>query len=765
MSLNLEDKPEPDAMELIAQPRNRNDLAPERATMNVVINPVLNLLQQLTSSSIVVEEDLERLEAADRQELLTFTERNKLLDALMRHNLLTSFQAAQIEAGAMAGLRLGNYRLLERLGAGGMSVVYKAEQLGLRREVAIKVMSASSTLDPRLVARFTNEMRAVAKLRHPNIVAAIDAGKQRSDNANIPPVRYFVMEYVPGKDLEQYVREQGPLPVSHVCDLMHQVASALEEARKHGLVHRDIKPSNIRITPEGQAKLVDFGIAQAWDNRHTEPGALLGTIDFMAPEQVQDAESVDIRADIYALGATMYWCLTGKLPFPANGTLLETVALRVTQRVPSVRPIRPEITAELDGIIARMSAVKREDRFQTPRAAMRALLPFINSDTVAPFTPIESSPAPATEATRPFDVLIVDDQRHIREFCTMTLRSDEIRCGEAGNGIECLETLQGKNYDVVLLDIDMPGMTGFETLKRLRSNPQFKNLKVIMFSGRACPDEMAQAMLDGADDYLTKPFSCTQLQARVRAALRLKLSMERADLLNRYLTEANRDLERGLAARNHDLTTARSAISAALSGTLLLRSTESAAHVKRVRAYSKLLAETASRMPAFAGQIDASLVDNLECCVAFHDIGMIALPDDLVMKPGRFTREERLLMQTHTTLGADLLQRISDEQGFAQDFFRMASAVARHHHERFDGSGYPGGLKGIDIPLPARIAAVADVYDALRSRRYYKPPLTHQVAMQVFMEAVQGQFDPDVIEVLKSVATGFEQIFKDSPDN
>jgi HD-GYP domain-containing protein (c-di-GMP phosphodiesterase class II) len=143
---------------------------------------------------------------------------------------------------------------------------------------------------------------------------------------------------------------------------------------------------------------------------------------------------------------------------------------------------------------------------------------------------------------------------------------------------------------------------------------------------------------------------------------------------------------------------------------------------------------------------------------------MIGLPDHLVMKPGKFTVEERLLMQTHAATGAELLRQISDEQGFAQDFFRLASSVARHHHERFDGCGYPDGLAGADIPLAARITAIADVYDALRSRRYYKPPLSHQVAVQVVAEGSPGHFDPALVEALKLCAADFEQVFKDSPD-
>jgi response regulator RpfG family c-di-GMP phosphodiesterase len=752
---------------LTPQVREKSDAPIDRGTIEVVVRPVQHVLQELINSSIVIEEDWERLASTERQNLMACSHLDKLLSELTRHGLLTRYQAERIETGCSAGLILGNYRIIERLGAGGMSVVFKAEQLGLRRDVAIKVLTNSVGADSRAAARFTTEMRAVARLQHPNIVAAIDAGKHVSPNSELPPIRYFVMEYVPGQDLDEYVRKHGPLPISHACDLIHQIASALEEARKHNLVHRDIKPSNIRVTPQGQAKLVDFGLARRWDSRQTQPGSLLGTIDFMAPEQVQDAGSVDIRADIYALGATLYWCLTAQLAFPARGTLLEMAAHRITQCVPSARVVRPEIPRELDEVIARMTANKPDERFQTPRAVMRALLPFVDSElcNLPVSGSMELTHHELTGAARVFNVLIVDDSRPIRDFCRMTLQSSEMACEEAGNGLECLEAFETKNYDLVLLDIDMPEMSGLETLRRLRANPANSNLKIIMFSGRASADEMAQAMFDGADDYLTKPFSCTQLQARVRAGLKLKLALERLDFVNRNLTEANRDLERVLAVRNHDLATSRNAIGAALAGTILLRSTETPAHLRRMRGYCRRLAEEATRSSPYASQINAGFIEILDCCVPFHDIGAIGLPEYLVMKPGKFTLEERLLMQTHTTLGAEMLQRVANEHGYAPEFFQMAVAITRHHHERFDGSGYPDGLAGTAIPLAARIVAIADVFDALRSRRFYKPPLPHNVAVQVVLEGSPGQFDPALIDCFRSCQEDFDQIFRDSPDS
>ena len=155
---------------------------------------------------------------------------------------------------------------------------------------------------------------------------------------------------------------------------MHQIASALAEANKHGLVHRDIKPSNILVTPEGQAKLLDFGLVHQLGNNLTEAGTILGTVDFMAPEQTQDASRVDIRADLYGLGGTLYWCLTGQLPFSSQGTLQENLVRRLTQAPPSVRAVRPEIGAGLEAVVARLMAVNPDERYRTPQDLTRALL-------------------------------------------------------------------------------------------------------------------------------------------------------------------------------------------------------------------------------------------------------------------------------------------------------------------------------------------------------------------------------------------------------
>lgn len=337
------------------------------------LRPSAVFLDFLLASSLILADDWDQLPQRERDELYACTKKPVLLSRLVDQNLLTGYQSARIEAGTTFGLILGNYRVLDRLGSGGMGVIFRAEHIRLRHQVAIKVLPLVPDQDQRILRRFLTEIRVIAQLQNPNIVAAFDAGEESSSDPNKPVLRFFVMEYVRGQDLEEYVQANGPLSPAKACDLMYQVASALAEAHKHNLVHRDIKPSNIRITPDGQAKLLDFGLARHHATCVTEEGVLLGTIDYMPPEQFQDAHNVDIRADLYALGGTLYWCLTGQTPFPSSGNVIKDMNARMQQQPPSVRAERPDLPEELDAVIRRLMALEPNNRYPTPQAAMQAL--------------------------------------------------------------------------------------------------------------------------------------------------------------------------------------------------------------------------------------------------------------------------------------------------------------------------------------------------------------------------------------------------------
>jgi putative two-component system response regulator len=361
-------------------------------------------------------------------------------------------------------------------------------------------------------------------------------------------------------------------------------------------------------------------------------------------------------------------------------------------------------------------------------------------------------------------VIIVDDESANRRMCRQVLEADGMLCAEAPDGREALQSMGAERYDLVLLDIDMPQMPGTEVLRQLRQNPPAPHLKIIMMSGCASGDEMARMMRAGADDYLSKPFSLVQLLERVKAALRLNAAQDRSDLLNRNMLTVNYELEQGLLARDSDLIQARNALVLGLAELVALRDSETGAHLLRLQHYCRCLAEEAAGLPGFSGQIDPPFIEMLACCAPLHDIGKVGVPDHILLKPGRLTDEERLVMQRHTVVAAETLQKVAQRHGFAVAFLHMAGEIARHHHERFDGKGYPDQLVGDAIPLAARILALADVYDALRSKRVYKPALSHAEAVRVMVEEDVGHFDPALLAVFQQCALRFERLFEELGD-
>jgi putative two-component system response regulator len=356
-------------------------------------------------------------------------------------------------------------------------------------------------------------------------------------------------------------------------------------------------------------------------------------------------------------------------------------------------------------------------------------------------------------------ILVVDDEQANRSSIAMRLVACGYYCEEAADGVIALEILAARPFDLVVLDIDMPNMKGTEVLARLRAAPPCRHLKIIMISGRATPDDLANLMLAGADDYLVKPFSGTQLTARVKTSLQVKDEQERSEYLHNHLLGVNRELERNLTARDSDLKDARGAFVVAMADLVAYRDHETGDHLLRLQRYCEVLAEAAAGFPEFAGQIDAEFIGMLGSCVPLHDIGKAGMPDHILMKPGKLSGEEFEIMKTHTTIGAEILQKVASKHRFARSFLDMATVITRHHHERFDGRGYPDRLLGKDIPLAARMVAIADVYDALRSRRVYKPEFPQEDVVRIITQESPGHFDPDLVKVFEQVAGKFNELF------
>jgi len=284
-------------------------------------------------------------------------------------------------ADAQAGERtLGNYILLEQIGAGGMGQVFKARHRRMDRIVALKLLPAKSMADPNVIARFEREVKAAARLTHPNIVAAFDA--DQADN-----VHFLVMEYVQGKDLSALVKTAGPLSEAKAIDCILQAARGLGAAHAEGIVHRDIKPANLLLDKKGIVKILDMGLASIHDDtiaqvELTATGAVMGTVDYMAPEQALDTKTADARADIYSLGCTLFYLLTGRATYQGD-TLTARLLAHQGQPIPELRSIRSDVSTELEDIFRKMVAKKIGDRYQSMAELIADLERLGNPATIA----------------------------------------------------------------------------------------------------------------------------------------------------------------------------------------------------------------------------------------------------------------------------------------------------------------------------------------------------------------------------------------------
>jgi serine/threonine protein kinase/formylglycine-generating enzyme required for sulfatase activity len=298
-----------------------------------------------------------------------------------------------------------DYEILRELGRGGMGVVYLAQNRLMGRKEVLKVMGRHLMERPGVVDRFVREIQAVARLKHDHVVSAYSATR-------VGESIVFAMEYVEGLDLAKLVKTKGPLPVAHACLFIHQAALGLQHAHAKGMVHRDIKPGNLMLSREGNqpvVKVLDFGLSKATreapvDSGLTNPGQMLGTPDFIAPEQIRDAQSADIRADIYSLGCTLYYLLTGGPPFRA-GTLWELYQAHFSTDARWLNLVRPEVPSELAALVARMMAKEPERRFQTPAEVAEALKPFFKKASARPRPGLPetqtSGPRPAKDGPGP----------------------------------------------------------------------------------------------------------------------------------------------------------------------------------------------------------------------------------------------------------------------------------------------------------------------------------------------------------------------------
>jgi serine/threonine protein kinase len=296
-------------------------------------------------------------------------------DELVANGQLTYFQAEQLLQGKHRGFFIGKYKILERLGSGGMAQVYLCAHKTLGQRVAIKVLP-SSLQDPSLLKRFLREARASAVLQHPNIVRAHDLDEEDR-------VHFLVMEYIEGSLLQDIVTKHGPLDIPRSAHYMRQVAIGLQYAHDAGVVHRDIKPGNLIVDTAGTVKILDMGLARLYQEVEVLTTGVLGTPDYLAPEQALDSHNVDGRADVYSMGCTMYFMLSGGPPFAQGSVAMKLLAHQNRQPLP-LRGLRPEVPVELAAVVARMMGKSPLARYQSAAETAQALAPWTSGPPLPP---------------------------------------------------------------------------------------------------------------------------------------------------------------------------------------------------------------------------------------------------------------------------------------------------------------------------------------------------------------------------------------------
>ena len=362
-------------------------------------------------------------------------------------------------------------------------------------------------------------------------------------------------------------------------------------------------------------------------------------------------------------------------------------------------------------------------------------------------------------------ILIVDDQPD-NLMILEALLEDQYQVHAAGNGLAALDYLEaGGAADLILLDVVMPGIDGFEVCRRLKAAPASQGIPVIFLSGLESPEDEERGLSLGAEDFIRKPFSAPVVLARVRNHLALARATSELRSRNENLERLVAERTREIRFQADELVNGKQQVIAAQAATITAfctlaeaRDNETGNHIRRTQHYVRTLAESLRGLPRFRAALDDEAIQLLFKSAPLHDIGKVAIPDAILLKPGKLDAEEWAVMKRHCEFGRNAIVSTEGALGNGSNFLRVAEQIAYGHHERWDGAGYPQGLAGDAIPLSARLMAIADVYDALISRRVYKPAFSHQQAIAMMAAERGRQFDPDMVDALLQIADNFRAI-------
>jgi len=353
-------------------------------------------------------------------------------------------------------------------------------------------------------------------------------------------------------------------------------------------------------------------------------------------------------------------------------------------------------------------------------------------------------------------IMVVDDSEVNLRLLTEMLSGRGYRVSPFLSGEAALKAAQAEPPDLVLLDIEMPGMNGFEVCTALKTNASLREIPVLFISALHETETKVSAFRYGALDYITKPFRFDEVDARVKTHLKLSR-------LQKELEIHNQQLEKLVALQVQEISNAQMATIIALAKLAESRDDTTALHIERVRTFCKMLAQALRAFPDYADLLNPVFIESIFHASALHDIGKVGIPDAILLKPGRLLPMEFEIFKTHTTLGAQTLETVL--QSYPQNtVIRMAVDIARHHHEKWNGSGYPAGLSGLNIPLSARIVSLADVFDALCSKRPYKEAYSHEEALEIIMNDSGREFDPRIVDAFVREEKNFYEILNKMKD-
>lgn len=510
------------------------------------------ILQTLKDNSLLSPEEMTKvvatLSAADPN-----ADRMELARLLAAASVLTAYQAEAICTRQLDSLRIGTaYEVLDKLGAGGMGTVYKARHRRMKRLVAIKVLLRSLCQEGSFVQRFQREVETVARLSHPNVVMAYDA-----DEAEVG--HFLVMEFVNGRDLASSVQKQGPFPLRQAVNCILQTARGLEYAHGQGIIHRDIKPANLLLDGAGVVKITDLGLARLnnplgqppTNSGLTQAGGILGTVDYMSPEQAVDSTTIDHRADIYSLGCTLYFLLTGQALYPGE-SLMGTLLKHREGPIPALQAQRPDAPLSLDVLFKTMVAKRPGDRYQTMAEvvkALEALEPQL-TDSLAPAVVLRPSQPPApsgppasaysqtvdlappgTKHDNDLSVLVAEPSRAQAAIIRSYLKSmgiDQVTMVTSGQG--ALEAVRQQCPNVLIGALHLKDMTGVQLAQELRKQADPTALGFVLISSEAESQDIGSLSQVSNAVVLHKPFDLDRLVEVLNVVSRRKLQVSAAAL-------------------------------------------------------------------------------------------------------------------------------------------------------------------------------------------------------------------------------------------